>query len=368
MINGPRNTKNYKASNKFYPLSKKLEISIAEALPGMVIAETLTNLYGGVIVYSDTIVNKRLIDKLSCLGFSKILIYDMNTTEIEVNQNYFSSSYNEGKLLVKDMIKDVGDGKPVDLKKLRAVSTLLLDQIDNNRAVIETIGQVRQSNEYTYTHCLNVALLSSMLGRWLGFEEIKVRLLTYTGLLHDIGKAKISNTILDKPGPLTAAEFEIMKTHPVLGYKLIEKVPSINPNVALGVLMHHEREDGSGYPFGAKGNQIAEFGKIIALTDIYDAMTSERSYKPRQSPFEVFEMFENHSFGVLDLKYSRVLLTNIANYYVGDLVRLNTNQIGEIIYINPHHISKPLIRIDSTYVDLYFESQIKIIELIKEYG
>lgn len=128
--------------------------------------------------------------------------------------------------------------------------------------------------------------------------------------------------------------------------------------------MHHEREDGTGYPMGVKGPQIHDFAKIIAVADIYDAMTSVRIYRGRETPFDVFGLMENGVFGVLNPIIINVFLSNIASYYIGDLVLLTTGDIGEIIYINPRHISQPVVRVGGSYIDLTVERKIKIRELI----
>jgi len=343
---------------------RKIKVPVNQLVPGMVIAESLVNDYGSVVIYENTILNKHAIKKLKSLGYNQILIYDIEEQEIEKNANRFSVRYDEGKTLVKDLIKDVGAGEPLDMDKLRSVTSLLLDQFDNNREIIDTIRQVRDINEYTYSHSMNVALLCSLLGKWIGFNDVTIRHLTYAGLLHDIGKVKVPTEILEKPGPLTPEEYEIIKQHPIHGYKMIKDIPAVNKNVLMGVAMHHEREDGSGYPMAAKGHQIHTFAKIIAIADIYDAMTSERCYRSRQTPFEVLEMFENECFGILEPRYRMTFTSNIANYYIGDMVRLNTDEIAEIIHINPFHISKPLIRINNTYIDLAKEKDLKIVELI----
>lgn len=345
-------------------IEAKVQINIKDITPGMMIAQTLTNRYGATIIHDRTILTPNLIQKLINLGYNQVVVYELQEEEIEDNKHKFALYYEQSQVVVKEMIKEVGDGRPIDMEKLRSVSSLLLEQSENNRDIIDAIGQVRAASEYTYTHCVNVSLICMLLGKWLKFDEVSIRLLAYTGLLHDIGKSKISNDILDKPGRLSDKEYDIVKQHPSLGYKILEKIPSMNKNVLMGVLMHHERENGSGYPLGARDNQIHYFAKIVAIADIYDAMTSERMYRPKQSPFTVLEMFENESLSLLEPKYLMTFLSNIANYYIGDLVKLNTGETAEIIYINPHHVSRPLVRIDNSYVDLFEEPSLKIVEML----
>ncbi len=343
----------------------KVKINLNDVVPGMMIAQTLTNPYGAVIVHDGTIVTESLIHKLKFLHITKLYVYDTSDKEIVLNQQHFSKTYDTGKEMLEDFIKDVGNGVTPSMGKLRDISDLLLSQMTHTQEVIDTISTLRNIDEYLYTHSLNVSLLSALLGRWLNFDDTTIRLLSFSGLLHDLGKIKIPDEILNKPGKLTPKEREIMNKHPWLGYKLLEKIPSMNKNVLLGVLLHHEREDGSGYPMRFKRNKIDAFGKIVAIADIYDAMTSDRVYKTKTSPFEVLKMFEDECFGLLAPQYLMIFLSNIANYYVGDFVRLNTGDIAEIVYINPHHVSKPLVRIDNSYVDMFYMNSLEIVELIK---
>lgn len=187
-------------------------------------------------------------------------------------------------------------------------------------------------------------------------------------VLHDIGKGKIPQEILNKPGTLSDEEYAEIKKHPVYGCRILETMPEISKDVSLAVLMHHEREDGSGYPVGMKGESIHQFAKIIAVADIYDAMTSNRVYREKGSPFDVFELMESKTFGVFDPVVVNAFLNNIAAYYIGDFVRLSNGMIGEVVYINPRHISQPIVRVNNTYVDLTVQTGVKIAELMEFNG
>jgi putative nucleotidyltransferase with HDIG domain len=223
---------------------------------------------------------------------------------------------------------------------------------------------MREADEYTYTHSVNVSLLSMLIGKWLKLDYYSIKSLVSAGLLHDIGKGKISPDILNKPGALTDDEFEEIKKHPAYGYQIAEKIPEVSDDILKAILMHHEREDGSGYPLGLKSEQIHDFAKIVAVADVYDAMTSNRAYRTMICPFDVIESIEKDNFGTLDHRVVSVFLKNIASYYMGDFVKLSNGDIGEIVYINPFNISKPIIRAANSYIDLSNEKKLKILELI----
>lgn len=344
---------------------KKVFVSIDECKPGMRMAETIFNEYGAVIVAENTILDDHMINKIYRLGIIKVKVYDNTNDMIVVSgAELFKAQYNENVDIVKDLLHEISTGKNVDLKKVNEVSDSIVARINENRDIVSCINQIRTIDEYTYTHCVNVSLLCMLIGKWLKFDSTRIKALVQAGLLHDIGKGKVPQEILNKPGALTPEEFEEVKKHTIYGYSIAEGMPNLDEDIRMGVLMHHEREDGSGYPMGARGEQIPEFAKIIAVADIYDAMTSDRTYRGKGSPFEVFELMENKTFGVLDPRVTRAFLGNIASYYIGDFVKLSTGDVGEIIYINPRHISQPIVRVDNVYIDLTVDTRIRILELI----
>lgn len=344
---------------------RKVFISVQECLPGMEMAETIFNEYGAVVVGERTILDAHIIRKLSNLGILKIKIYEHEQNFAIANDSeFFKAQYNDNVEVVRDVLHDISIGKNINIEKVNNVTDSVFIRINENRDIVGCINQIRGVDEYTYTHCVNVSLISMLIGKWLKLDSRKIKLLVQTGLLHDIGKTKVPIEIINKPASLSNVEYDEIKKHPVHGYRIIEQTTNINKDVGLGVLMHHEREDGTGYPMGVKGQQIHDFAKIVAVADIYDAMTSDRIYRERKSPFDVFELMENGVYGVLDPVVVSVFLSNIAAYYIGDLVLLTTGEIGEIIYINPRHISQPVVRVGTKYIDLTIERKVKISELI----
>ena len=144
---------------------------------------------------------------------------------------------------------------------------------------------MRDVDDLTYVHSMNVALIASVIGKWMGYNQEKIKVLTLAGLMHDIGKLLIPEKILNKPGNLTDNEYEIMKKHVNLGYEQV-KNKFMPMSVKEAILLHHEKCDGTGYPFGLKSDKIPETAKIIAIADVYDAMTSSRIYRAPICPFE----------------------------------------------------------------------------------
>lgn len=331
--------------------------------PGMVLATDIMNDYGAVILYQNSILDEYSINKLTKLGLNFVKVYKDYEFK-EKKQIIIEAQYNNNLEEFKQVIWDISCGKTLEIDRINEVSRSLSNNFDSINDLVLCLSKVRSINEYTYTHSLNVSLLCSLLGSWLNLSHTQIEQLSYCGILHDIGKSKISPYILNKPDALTEDEFEEIKKHPVIGYKLLEQNEKIGKDIALGVLMHHEREDGTGYPLGLKSNQIHYYAKILAVVDVYDAMTSNRVYKKRQPPFDVLEMYESEYLTKCDAGIMLTFLKHISSYYVGTMVKLSDGSTGEIVYINSNRISRPLIKTNNTIIDLSMIPELKIVEML----
>lgn len=331
--------------------------------PGMVLASDIVNDYGAVVLYQNSILDEYSITKLLKLGLNFVKIYK-NYEFKEKKHAVIEAQYNNNLEDFKEVIWDISCGKTLEMERITEVSRSLSSNFDTINDLVTCLSKVRSINEYTYTHSLNVSLLCSLLGSWLNLGHKQIEQLSHCGILHDIGKSKISPDILNKPDTLTEEEFEKIKEHPVIGYKMLEDNKEISKDVALGVLMHHEREDGSGYPFGFKSERINYYAKILAVVDTYDAMTSNRVYKKRQTPFDVLEMYESEYLTKCDAGIMLTFLRHISSYYIGTVIKLSDGTIGEIVYINSNRVSRPLIKYNGTIIDLSMNPELKIIEML----
>lgn len=142
----------------------------------------------------------------------------------------------------------------------------------------------------------------------------------------------------------------------------------ISKGIKLGVLMHHERIDGSGYPLGAKGDQIHQYAKVIAIADVYDAMTSDKVYSKRRSVFNVLKYMQDEMVNLLDRVMLSVFIERIVSHYIGDYVLLNTGEIGELVHVNPMYPLKPIVKVQNVFVDLYYEKDTELSDLLWDYS
>lgn len=254
--------------------------------------------------------------------------------------------------------------EPFRANELLKETLALLSQDRQSISVFDMLLNMHNTEDSVYNHCIDVALISNVLARWLHFSEADQMMATACGLFHDVGKFVLPAGILRKPGKLTQDEFEIVKTHTTEGFHLLGRYNSIPEPVKNAALMHHEKCDGSGYPYGLTGEDIDKFSKIVTIADIFDAMTSERVYRAAMCPFSVIKYFEDDGIQKYEMKYILTFLENVSNAYLNHHVTLSNGMEGNVIFINPDNFSKPVIRTGTNeIIDLqenYYQSILKL--------
>jgi putative nucleotidyltransferase with HDIG domain len=353
-----------------------VRIRTDQAEAGMKVASDVYTSNNQLIIPKETILDERMITRLRFYNIYGLLIY-RNKPEIELVEEVsyiemlrstpefkkFNRTYVDTIQNVEDNFNHVLDGNSFDVDNLLAETDRILSEGRNGAHILEMLHGIRNYDDMTYVHSLNVSLICNVFGGWLKLSAVDIRMLTLAGLLHDIGKMLIPREIIAKPGKLSEEEFKIIKTHSAKGYQVL-KDQSIDIRVKYSALMHHERCDGSGYPNGFVSEQIDDFAKIIAIADVYDAMTSNRRYRNAICPFDVVEEFEKDGFLRYDPGFLMTFLERIVQSYLHNIVRLSDGREGEVIMINRLSLAKPVIRCGSSYIDLSREHKISIIEII----
>ena len=242
--------------------------------------------------------------------------------------------------------------------------SLLADTV----GVLDYLYEVRLHSDHTFQHSLNVAIVAAVLGRWRKYQGAQLKNLILAGLLHDIGKLFVPLTVLDKPGTLSPREFEIIKRHPQEGYNLVRGEARLAEETKLGVLQHHERRDGSGYPGKLAGDDIHPFAQVIAIADIYNAMTSDRAYRRRLTPLAALEVIAAQMHDKLETGVCLTFLDNMRELLTGNSVILSTGQRAKIIVLNTRdrYWTKPVVCIPSGMMLDLQKEEISIVELIEE--
>ncbi|MDD3306059.1 MAG: HD-GYP domain-containing protein [Acetobacterium sp.] len=190
----------------------------------------------------------------------------------------------------------------------------MYESIEGNSFILKALDKIKKMDEYTFTHSVNTAFYSMFIAMWMGLADQDIINATQAGFLHDIGKIYIPEAILNKPGALTQQEYEIIQLHPLYGYSLLNEFSEFNLEVKRAVLFHHERIDAKGYPLCASDDYVGLLPKIIAVADVYDAMTTNRIYKKGKSAMEAIDYLSHQGRSELDNRVLRYFLNNIPVY------------------------------------------------------
>ena len=280
-----------------------------------------------------------------------------NTPEFKAFSSSVEYSTDHLRRQVLDIIRN---NVPIAEDELLTDINDILKNARNGMHVFDMLHSMRDFDDETYLHSVNVALIANVLGRWMNFTERELDTLTLCGLLHDIGKLLIPPEIIKKPTALSDTENETLMSHPLRGYNIL-RAQKANIHVQMSAMMHHERCDGTGYPLGIKGDQIDRFAKIIMVADVYEAMTAARVYRGPICPFEVISIFESEGLAKYDTRTVMTFLEHVNQTYMNNNVRLSDKSEGVIIMMNRTSLSRPVIRVGGDrFIDLSKEHDLYI--------
>lgn len=282
----------------------------------------------------------------------------INSAGVDAIQVNFTKVYQETIHDIGYMFRHIQKFKEVPVMQMQALAdhkiTLLVETI----GALDYLQEIRCHSAHTFQHSLNVAVIAGVLGKWCGYQGAELKNLILAGLLHDIGKIVIPANILDKPGGLSPDEFSIIKQHTWEGYKLVKISDKISYDVKMSILQHHERLDGSGYPFGLAGDEINAAAQLIAIVDIYEAMTSDRVYREKMTPFEALNVMADQMFAGLKPDVCLTFFDNMRNYLTGSSVALSNGQRAKVVAfdVKEKHVATPILWLQNgTYIDLQKE-------------
>ena len=277
----------------------------------------------------------------------------------------FKEDFEENVSQLKSQINDIVEkNTPIDVTNMLSPTMDLLSTQKSSFGVFDMLHNMRQYDDLTYAHSMNVALICNVFAHWLNLSPEEVELATACGMFHDIGKLKIDDAIIKKPGKLTDEEYRIIKSHPVEGYKILQH-QQINEHIKNAALMHHEKCDGTGYPLMVKTDKIDPYARIVAIADVYDAMTSARCYRGALCPFTVIEMFEREGLQKYDVVYIMTFLENVINTYIDNKVQLSDGRIATVKWIDKKLLSRPMVMLeDGSFIELSKFKDLKIVKIL----
>jgi len=327
------------------------ELALYNLKEGMVLAKDITTPSGQVVLEKGKELTKQSILRLSFYNIKSACIVDGEekqaapksySQKIKTSQKFQSFQVDTAALL----------SKVVELFQSCKTSLELFNMLHN----------MHSSDDSVYVHSLNVSLICRQIGKWIKADDATLDMLTLAGLLHDIGKLKIPTELLNKPGKYTDEEFAQVRLHTQYGYELLKPLP-LDAHIKLAALSHHERCDGTGYPNGLTTNDIDPYARVVAIADVYDAMTTARSYRAPLCAFQVIANFERDGLQKYDTKCVLAFLNRIAGTYQNHRILLSDGRSANIVMLNDKQLSRPIVQLDdgscidlSTAGDLHIQA------------
>lgn len=379
------------------------EVLLGNLTDGMIVAENVMTKNGQCILERGKVLNRQVIMRLSFYNIHSIMIAE-DDEPVEAPEESVSSTKLKPKSIkalfapipaspvtsasaadTAQKLSSTHKAQSMRVEHAIALSTikacfenyvlngaeldtqLLLSKVQERFSACKTSVELFQvlynmhsTEDSIYAHSLNVALICRQLGKWKKFDSATLDILTLCGLLHDIGKLKIPAEVLDKPGKYTDEEFALVKKHTQYGYELLQPL-SLDDRIKKSARSHHERADGSGYPTGLTQSDTDDFASIVAIADVYDAMTTARSYRAPLCPFQVIANFEKDGLQKYNPKYILTFLEHIAGIYQNHRVLLSDGRSATIVMQGSRQLSKPIVQLDDgTCIDLASESSLSI--------
>lgn len=312
------------------------------------------------IINKGTKITREHLQVMNAFQITKVMVQNATSrNEEEVREEYikqleqtfskpltpFKKRYKEAVDLYKSEFQNWEAGAKIDIPKLREVMLPLLEDVLRNRVRIFTLNEYSNAKDYLYNHAISMSLIAAVIAQKMNYVKGDVIQLAMATLVADCGMAKISSKIREKAESLTKEEFNEIKMHPKESLLMVKDLVLVKNKMKTAIFQHHERLDGSGYPCRSNGNTINIEAHVIAVADIFHAMTCERIYKSSDSPFKVIEMIQQEEFGKFHIKPVQALLNCVADFGLGTNVELSNKSIGQIVFVNTNNPTRPVIKI-----------------------
>ena len=321
------------------------KVHIDDAAMGVRLAKAIFSSEGNILLASGTELKESYIDRLKAHNITEVYLDDDISRDIIVEDIVCEQTRHEAKALVKNLMNNYKVSCAIDVDKVKDIVNNIIEELLSSRDILVNLSEIRSVDDYTFEHSVNVCILSLIIGIGLEYSLARLRDLGIGALLHDIGKLRIPEEILKKPSQLTVEEFEEIKKHTLYGYEILKNNSNVSMISAFIAFSHHERCDGSGYPLQVKDNDIHHCARIVAVADVYDALTSDRVYRSKMRPHEVFEYITSLRHHHFDQDVTNSFLKYITMYPVGSGVVLSSKESGIVVRVNKKIPTRPVVRI-----------------------
>lgn len=337
---------------------EKVIIPVSNCIPGMILMHSVVEEdTGTVIVAKGQVLSTEIIEKLKKFNHTGVWIsikpeqavWDIDKKTLETYRSY--------GVCLKSIIENINGTDELVERIDHLAEKIIFDSLEDHQ-LLGCVNLCQELDKDIYEHSLNVAFLSLLIGKWAGYDCRKQKDLVLSALMHDIGKLSIRSGIQHKNEECMELMEKIeYRRHTIYGYEKMLASQEVDIEVLKGILSHHERCDGSGYPLSLRESKINDFAKVIGIADTYDYL------RQKYNIFAVIQTLGSSMLRKFDVNLLLQFCINIANYYVGASVLLNTGEVGEIVFIQSQALGRPIIKVNGEYINLYEKIQLEIISV-----
>lgn len=320
-------------------------IHIRDLKPGAMLAKSVFSPDGKILASAGSKPDKNQIKQIADNGISMIYIEDDTSIGVQLPETDYALIRMQVKMTIDKLIESCYFSKSASVGKVKENIYRIINEIISDDGILANLYSIKSVDDYTFEHSINVCVLSLIIGTRLGYNMVRLLDLGVGSILHDIGKVRIPEEILKKPSKLTAEEFDEIKKHTVYGYDILKNNKNISMISSFIAMGHHERYDGSGYPLQIKGENIHQCARIVAVADVFDALSSDRVYRKRLKPSEVIDYITSLGSHHFDQVIVDSFINCISIYSVGTGVLLNTRERGFVVDINKKVPTRPVVRV-----------------------
>ncbi|WP_069998955.1 HD-GYP domain-containing protein [Cellulosilyticum sp. I15G10I2] len=337
----------------------KVIIPLSKCVPGMILLQPIVDIdTGSTIIGKDQLLTEDILRRIKKFKHTEIWV-GINREESmwQIEENVLNT-YDKYIEVLKNIIGSKREGIDIKVNEVENLAKCITEEFVYNFNVLACVSLVEKMDQDIYRHSMNVTLLSLLIARWANFNPVKLKQVAMAGLLHDIGKIDMPSQLIDKTKDLTVKEKVEFRRHPIYAYEKLSQYNELDNEVLKAVLTHHERCDGSGYPLNLIEDRINDISRVVGLADEYD------NIRRTANIFETIKILKCDMIRKFDINMLLEFCNNVINYYIGEKVVLSTGEIAEVVFIQPHALHRPIVKVKERYVDLYENIQIEIIEVL----
>lgn len=345
------------------------KVSISEIKPGERVEKSIYLNFGCLYLPKGAVVEEKTINRLKNIGIEEVFISEEESPEEELmdyhDKEEAKKSYNLCLESTQELMEKIHEKRYSTIQEINKTIDLIIREILSKSDILVRMIEMKKQDSCLYCHSMNVCILAAMVGKWMGYSGKKLYQLITAGLLHDIGMTHVYSKLT---GDVSQLENDIkedkIKEHTIYGYDAVNKIRGIDRSVCQAILLHHERSDGSGYPFGLHNENIPNFAKIVSVIDTYDNLIWDKERGMADNPYLIVEKIKNDGFTTLDPEIVYVFTRNICDFFIGNVVKLSNGKVGRIVQSNTVRPSKPVVQMGSEYIDLEKNPSITIERVI----